>query len=344
MQQDALKRLIVESVAERGISSVKEDPKRSIRKLVDLGQEFAKGRFQKQFFQLCGHLLSDEDSPYYHLMLTMAREVDTKRLRTFGVNLGWQSWTAGAKQIREIEAREGFQVPWSLMLHLGKADAYLSPEIVQHTLEEGRKLGIYAALVDAEACEDLSLYLALIQQQEDAAFLLLMNPEQAVRYKEQIVDCPNLMLSISAGHTDWEAAGDLLREHGIQFGFHLRYDREMSQMLKEQMKNGAWLENFFCHGGLCLLLLADGADAASVEQVCRMVRDYRSHPLTPLFPVDFYTDCNYIDSIISDDVSFLGIQADGRVNQCREGREVPTELSLNGHTLRELLQRLYPKE
>ena len=216
MQQDALKRLIVESVAERGISSVKEDPKRSIRKLVDLGQEFAKGRFQKDFFQLCGHLLADEDSPYYYLLLAMARQVDTEHLRTFGVNLGWQSWTVGANQIREIEAGEGFQVPWSLMFHLGAAGSFLSPDIFLRALEEGKELGIYTIVVDGEACGELTPYLDIVRRQEDSAFLLFLKPEQAVQYEESIMACPNLMVSISAdGQTGWEAAGDLLRDDGV---------------------------------------------------------------------------------------------------------------------------------
>ena len=346
MQQDALKRLIVESVAERGISAVKEDPKRSIRKLVDLGQEFAKGRFQKQFFQLCGHLLADEDSPYYHLLLAMARQVDTKRLRTFGVNLGWQSWTVGANQIRGIEASEGFQVPWSLMFHLGAADSFLSPEVFLRTLEEGKELGIYTIMADGEGCRELTPYLDIVRQQRDSAFLFLLKPKQAIQYENQIMACSNLMVSISAdGHTGWESAGDLLRDDGVQLGFHLRYDRDTLQRWNGKAQNRAALEPFFQHGGICLFLLAtESADAESVERVCRGVRDYRNQPSAPLFPIDFYTDCNYVYGIISDDVSFLGIRADGGINQCTEGREVPTELSLEGHTLRELLQLLYPKE
>ena len=346
MRQEEMKRLIVESVAERGINSVREDPKRSVRKLVDLGQDFSKGRFQKQFFRLCEHLLADDDSPYYRLLIAMVHQADAKRLRTFGVNLGWQSWTVGANRIREIEAREGFQVPWSLTFHLGPQGSFLDPERFGRVLEEGEDLGIYTAWLDGGECEDLSPYFECVRRRENTAFLLLLRPEQVEETLDQLRTCPNLIPSLAICGDAWSEAGERLRENGIPFGYHLCYQKKRLEQLRAQ-KEGfpLWLDRVFGSGGLFLCFRAEEtADPETVETVCRAVRAFRNQPTAPIFPLDFYTDCNYVDGIISDDVSFLGICADGGINRCEKGREAPSQFNLEGRSLRELLQLLYPKK
>lgn len=345
MRQEEMKRLIVESVAERGINSVREDPERSVRKLVDLGQDFSKGRFQKQFFRLCEHLLADDDSPYYRLLIALVHQADAKRLRTFGVNLGWQSWTVGANRIREIEGREGFQVPWSLTFHLGARDSFLDPERFDQVLAEGEDLGIYTAWLDGGACEDLAPYFACVRRRENTAFLLLLRPEQAEKSLDQLRACPNLIPLLSICGDSWSRVGELLRQNGIPFGYHLYYQKERLELWRRRKEElPRWLDRVFSSGGPFLCFQAEeSADPETVETVCRAVRDFRNQPTVPIFPLDFYTDCNYVDGIISDDVSFLGICADGGINRCEKGREAPAQLNLEGHSLRELLQLLYPK-
>ena len=104
MDRDILTRTITESVVDRCIREIEEDPKRSVRKLVDLGRQLARGRFQRQYLDLTQKMLEDEESPYYTLVRNVVRKADHDAIKTFGINLGLGSWTNGARIIRALEA------------------------------------------------------------------------------------------------------------------------------------------------------------------------------------------------------------------------------------------------
>lgn len=330
---DSLKRMMIESLAERAIRRVQEDPKRSVRKLVDMGQQFATGRFQTEFFKLSEHLLSDEESPYYRLILSMVQNADPIRLKTFGVNLGWQSCTVGANQIRAIEAEEEVQIPWCSVFHLGRSDGPLTPEMLERLLIEGEELGIYTSLVDGEGADGLSRYLSVLCRQKSMAFLLLLTPEQVRKYENQLAAGPNLMVLVSADQAGWEIAGDLLSRRKMLFGFFERYSGTPPKM--EQ----AFLSRLTDHGGMTLFLLAEPpASPELVEQVREKVLAFRHCPDAPLFLVDFYSDHGFVDEVISGHAGFLGVARDGTLLRCERGREVPDGGSLNSRSLRELLK------
>lgn len=102
---------MAESIVRRSFFEIKKDPKRAIRKLVDIGQETAGGRLQQKFMAMAQQLLKKDDSPYYLLIQNTIKQVDEERLLTFGMNLGWNSFTQGAKQIRSNEEKLGFNIP-----------------------------------------------------------------------------------------------------------------------------------------------------------------------------------------------------------------------------------------
>lgn len=108
---------MIEAAVDRGIREMQEDPKRSVRKLADLGRQFSKGRFQKNFFDLSQTLLQDDNSPYYTILSRLTRETNHETLKKFGVNIGYTSWTYGASLIRSYEKEHGYDVPWTVFMH-----------------------------------------------------------------------------------------------------------------------------------------------------------------------------------------------------------------------------------
>ena len=93
MESRALSRAMVESVVDRSLREIVSDPDRSLRKLVDLGNLLAHGRSQKESFSLLSRVLENEGSPYYDMVRRIVQEVDREKLKCFGINLGWESWT-----------------------------------------------------------------------------------------------------------------------------------------------------------------------------------------------------------------------------------------------------------
>lgn len=98
MKREAVTRTILDTIVDRAIRDIGEDPQRSLRKLVDMGQMFAKGPFQKRYIGIIQQMLENGGSPYYDLVQDTVHGLPTgPGLRTFGINVGWQSWTVGAQ-------------------------------------------------------------------------------------------------------------------------------------------------------------------------------------------------------------------------------------------------------
>ena len=60
---------MIESAVAHGLKEIEEDPKRSARRLVDLGKQFSKNRFQDLVFSVMQELLDNENSAYYDMKL-----------------------------------------------------------------------------------------------------------------------------------------------------------------------------------------------------------------------------------------------------------------------------------
>lgn len=96
MQRD-FKRISIENIVHKAFMDIEEDPRRGLRNLVDLGVNFAKGRFQKPFLRTIQNMLEDEDSAYYTLLEQLLKNTTPAHLSTFGINVGYNSCTMGGQ-------------------------------------------------------------------------------------------------------------------------------------------------------------------------------------------------------------------------------------------------------
>ena len=91
--------ILIETIVRKAIRDIRDSPKRSTRNLIDMALNFSEGRFQSRFFETAQSMLRDENSAYYRLIPDMVVNVDTEKIIHFGINLGYNSCTAGAKKI-----------------------------------------------------------------------------------------------------------------------------------------------------------------------------------------------------------------------------------------------------
>ena len=96
----------------RAFRGMESNPKRTLRKLADLGKVCARGSVQKEIFGIFQQCLRYKDSPYFSVMQNLVRNVSVENLTTFGMNLGYNSWTDGAKKIRAKRDNEGILTSW----------------------------------------------------------------------------------------------------------------------------------------------------------------------------------------------------------------------------------------
>ena len=144
---DELNRTIVEKLIRKTLRDIKDSPDRSLRNLVDLGVQLTKGRFQTLIFQSAQKMLKNPLSNYYALFYDMVLNTDEDRLVNFSLNLGFNSFTLGAKKIRETESKENFDIPWSVFLDIDSDTLKSRADIYNGIIGQGLRTGIYTWLI-----------------------------------------------------------------------------------------------------------------------------------------------------------------------------------------------------
>ena len=80
--ENSMSRILIETTVRQTLKGLKENPKRSIRNLVDMSLHFSEGRFQSHFFQTARTMLEHEDSAYYSLVEHSTSHIETCLLYT----------------------------------------------------------------------------------------------------------------------------------------------------------------------------------------------------------------------------------------------------------------------
>ena len=203
---NTIARTLIQTVVRQKLNAIKSDPERSLRNLVDMGLSFAVGGEQKRFLQQAQHALQDENSAYYRIIYDMALHVDTEHLMGFGMNLGYNSLTAGARTIRRLESECGYDIPWCLTLAIDRKGYTAHESDYTSLIEQGKRLGIYTYLIIAPELP-VGLF-TLLHQQKDCAFLLFTSPDELTG---DVIHGP--ALSCHAGGTLWRWRRRGLRCH-----------------------------------------------------------------------------------------------------------------------------------
>ena len=319
MKREAITRTILDTIVDRAIRDIAEDSQRSLRKLVDMGQTFAKGPFQKRYIGTIQHMLENGGSPYYDLVQDTVRNTDRTCLRTFGINIGWQSWTVGAQQIRDTEAKEGFDIPWSLTFRLEKVSPSAHKDYLR-LLDEGRSLGIYTYFLHCGAFpEAISLVIELAHRAPECAFLVFLSPALVDPWIDALSSCPNLLVLLDANNPDWQTAAALLRDARRLFGYFIRCN---SAGHATKVLSGQWVQSLLGHGGsMAFFLPEDTCPAKLASQFYGYVERARNTQQYPLLLMDYYQDVLMVDGVISDHPRYLELLPDGQAATYADGKK-----------------------
>lgn len=337
MEASALTRTMVESVVDRGIREIAQDPRRSLRKLVDMGGLFAEGRFQKRFFALLQAMLEDETSPYYEMVRATVAGVDPRHLKTFGMALGWESWTVGARRIRAFERERGYNIPWSLTFRMGAGA--MGPTDYRRVLAEAKAKGIctYFFFLTGQRGE-LDTVLELAGGQSECAFLLFTPPALLeVPALRALARRDNAAVVVDADAPGWQAAVRRLREERRLYGLYRSYgDRAEGEALASDRGVEELLE---LAGPMLICVARPGCPLQTRERVRAWAEEARTGQRWGVVPVDFFAEVLMADRVISDGERFLAADPDGGVwSWSWEGGEQPLPLNFRAQGLTELLE------
>ena len=294
--ENSMSRILIETVVRKTLKDMKEDPERSIRKLVDMALNFSEGRFQTNFFQIAQTMLENESSPYYALLRNLSSSVDTERLVCFGMNLGYNSCTLGAKKIRENEQKLGCNIPWTVSFQTGRSQISEHLSEYQTAVADGERLGIYAWMLFVRSHPQALL--PLIHEHPDSAFFLFCDPDDiGTAFLDSISDMNNLMLVVRYEETA-EALYAQIRDSGLLYSAYYTYGQEDMESI---MNGDLFYSIQQTHSVFTVLLAQQGCPDPIQNAVCQAVVQARDEQRYQTIPLEYYLDNRLIDKIISDD-------------------------------------------
>lgn len=329
-----LTRITIETTIRNALKNSAGSPDRCVRNLIDLGLHFSKGRFQKKVFTIAQKMMSRTDSAYYTLLQDLLANTDSDRLLTFGINLGYNGCTRGARKIREIEAREHFDIPWALTLAID-CDYLEQHEDVYHSvIREGKALGIYNYFIVPDG-NPLAM-LPLLQEHRDCAFILMLAGEQVTdTLIEQCQEIKNVLFSIRLDKKSASVCAALRRGH-LLYAVHRGY----SEKDLEAVTAGQWLEKALPLYPTFIFLFPKPHCPTDVRQkIYQYILSVRTGQEYPVIPMEFYEDQLQIDRIISDDGCSVMFDAHGNI-YTNSGIRTGDHFNLFQNKLKDILKHL----
>lgn len=331
-------RIIIETMVRKAIRDIKDSPQRSSRNLVDMALQFATGRFQQHFFTVAQTMLQNEQSPYYGLITDVVTHVDTDRLLKFGMNLGYNSCTMGAKTIRTMEEEEKFNIPWDLHLHLAPASFKEQKDRYQDLISQGEALGIYTWMLFYE--DYYYGYLSLAKEHPDSAFVLFIDHQDiTASFMEDLLEINNIMLAVQYNE-DAASTCSMLREAGIPYSVYFVYhEKDLASILDGEL---------FCiaeqvHPIFTALLAAPDCPADVRKTVYGHISSARKEHLYQTLPFEVIMDSDFVDGIISNEACQAGFDSNGDFVTMTEYERIE-EQNIFQKDLKDILKAIYPKK
>ena len=335
--ENSMSRILIETTVRQTLKVLKEDPKRSVRNLVDMALHFSEGRFQSRFFQMAQTMLEQEDSAYYALVEHAVNHIETERLVTFGMNLGYNSCTWGARRIRANEKRLGFNIPWTILFSLEQP---LGPERLaayDRAIQEGERLGICCWMLLSSG-DPLEL-LSLVERHPDSAFLLFCRPEEiTAAVLDEVAPLYHLMPVVRWEDGTGEACARL-RDARLPYSVCCSYAQQDLQSL---LSGDLFCDTQQLHPLFTVLAARPDCPADVRRLAYQAAVRARSGQYYQTVPWELSCDARNLDEIISNDGCCVFFDGQGRLFAL-DHPDAPPLGNLFEEGLTPLIRRAYPK-
>jgi len=329
---------------DKGLRDMEVNAGRGIRNLLDLGTYFSKGQDQKNFFAQAQKIMNNKNSRYYTLIRRLIHNVDHKIIKTFGINLGYNSLIYGAGIIKEREKEYGFNIPWPIIFDLRSLNDVISISDIAETLSCGESLGIYCGMFFIDNDKDYlqELIKTLATYKESAYFLFVPPKILTDEIAIEAVEAGNIAIIFqlpapAESFEDLETAANTLLKHKCLFGIYSLYD---ANNLAYITSNGyvKLIEDL----NSTFAFLIKKSTLKNEKRFLSSLTDTRSAEGFPFLFIDFYNDLASINELISGQNPFLTIKANGSIDF--KLIDTPAEdLNIKRHSLPTILERLLPR-
>ncbi len=278
MQTLSMKRIMLLSVIGHAIQEIEADPKRGLRRVVDLGQDLVHGDTARGVFSFLQRVLQKQNSPCYALLERMVHEVQHKSLQHFSVALGWDSWAEGGKLLRQSAQKQR----WAKALTVTESDTLrtLRAEIKPYTTK-----GVRTFFVRVDSQKALYTALQLASGETACAMLLILPPaliddQSAVRISLCHTVCTALY-----DQPERTKAQTILRRAKCLYGvYHVCTEEESAEQVMD------WLTQL---NGPYFAIVQE-RDSREAQEIAGQIIAFRQNPTIPLIPIAATADFDRI--------------------------------------------------
>lgn len=241
------------------------DKTKDYLKIVDLAQKFIGNKENEDTFTKVRAAFKDPNNRWVKMMSRMIDETDPHYAKMLMLNLGYEAFLRGTKQIRENREKYDCNIPWLILFDPTMAcnmhcegcwsgtyghKANLSYEDMDKIVTQGKALGVHLYMMTGgEPTVRKNDILKLCEKHQDCMFAAYSNSTLIdEELCEKVAKLGNLtfMLSIEGtpetndarrGDGHYEAvmkAMDLLHKHGIVFGTSICYTRANIEAVSDE--------------------------------------------------------------------------------------------------------------
>ena len=351
----AIQRKAVEAIVDVMLNKFDKDREKAYKEILDLIRQFWGKNFSEEAYEKVLKAMQDPDNKWMRYINRILDETDKNVAKVTLMNLGFEAFIRGTKNIRKNREIYNCNIPWLILFDPTSAcnmhckgcwsGTYghkysLTFEDMDKIVTEGKALGTYLyMLTGGEPTVRMKDIFRLAEKHHDAYFALYTNStlidEEMCR---EVVRLGNItfMLSIEGtpetndarrGEGHYAAvmnAMDLLKKHGIIFGTSICYTRnnveavtsdEFFKMISEKGARFGFYFHYMPVGNNAVPELMP-----TVEQRKYMIdriRYVRSMESDiEFYPMDFQNDGEYVGGCIAGGRNYFHINSAGDAEPC----------------------------
>lgn len=281
---------MIESTINKSIREIKNNPEKGLANLANLANRFASNSFQQDLIKS----LQTND----YILPFLVNNVNHPTIRTFILNLAYNSLSYGAKRIKRYKQTYNEDISWAMIVDFMKnPDNKLNNNAINTLIRQGNEKGIYTYMFFTD---DIDNFSDVSRQNPDSAFILFVPPTAITNENiRAIKPCYNTFFSILYEPDDLEAytrATTLLHDNKCLFGSYRYYkDEDVGDILSNK-----WLgEMSATISPFWFLIESEDCCPEHASLVHEYIYNSKTNTASPIFLIDLYEDIAEIDKQLS---------------------------------------------
>lgn len=344
------KTLLSKMVLKEGIKYLEKDPVNNFPKLIDWAGKIPMLEGQREQYDAIINAWNDTN--WHKFIKRILTEIHPNLRKIFLMNLAVNAGIEGIKLIEKSKLKYNCNIPWAVLMDPTSAcnlqcigcwaseyekNDSMDYETLSNIIKQGKELGTYTYIYSGgEPLVRKDDLINLAREHNDCIFLAFTNGTLFdEKFAKQLQEVGNLTFAISIEGFEEETdmrrgqgtykkvikGMDMLKEHGIPFGFSTCYHSKNEEVISTEEYIDYMIEKG-CYFGWYFTYMPLGKDAvtdllATPEQREHMyykIREFRK--TKPIFTLDFWNDGEYVDGCIAGGRKYLHINANGDVEPC----------------------------